>query len=227
MYRPMAQTLCGAGLFVVLPRVGSTPRSALEDLHVAVAWVAGNAANFGGDPRRVHLMGCGAGAHVCAMYGLAPAVRAWYGAARAAGGGGGSAARLLGDGDADDELRLGMRGLRAARGVAGLVLVSGVYDLVAQRRYEAARCIEHMTAAARAFGGSAARELAWSPALVVRALRRRSAALPASLFAPSVLLIHGRLDSTFELAQSQRMFRELCGVGVAGVAMKIYANLRR
>ncbi|KAJ2018442.1 hypothetical protein IWW57_005231 [Coemansia sp. S610] len=223
MYRPMAQTLCGDGLFVVLPRVGSqgSPGDALEDFNVAVQWVVANAANFGADAGRVHVMGCGAGAHLCAMYSLAAPLRTWYAQAdRMARG-----AQLLASADADAALRRAVRRIHRPPRVAGLVLVSGVYDIVAQRRYEADRCIENLTAAARAFAKG--EEEAWSPALAVRALRRRSAVLPPELFPRSVLLIHGRLDSTFELAQSQRMFRELCAVGVPDVQMKIYANLRR
>ncbi|KAJ1654167.1 hypothetical protein GGF38_004993, partial [Coemansia sp. RSA 25] len=220
MYRPMAQTLCGDGLFVVLPRVGAG-LGALADFHVAVQWVAANAANFGADASRVHVMGCGAGAHLCAMYSLAAPLRTWYAQAdRVARG-----AQLLQDAAADAALRRAVRPMRGAPRLAGLVLVSGVFDVVAQRRYEAARCIEHLTAAARAFAPG--EEEAWSPALIVRALRRRSAVLPPELFPRAALLVHGRHDSTFELAQSQRMFRELCAVGVPDVQMKVYANLRR
>ncbi|KAJ2743979.1 hypothetical protein GGI20_003333 [Coemansia sp. BCRC 34301] len=223
MYRPMAQTLCGDGLFVVLPRVGSGggPGGALEDFHVAVQWVVANAANFGADAACVHVMGCGAGAHLCAMYSLSAALRTWYAQAdRMALG-----AQLLTSPAADAALRRAVRSMRHPPRVAGLVLVSGVYDIVAQRRYEADRCIEHLTAAARAFVPG--EEEAWSPALVLRALRRRSAVLPPELFPAAALLIHGRHDSTFELAQSQRMFKELCAVGVNDVQIKIYANLRR
>ncbi|KAJ1723017.1 hypothetical protein LPJ53_002635 [Coemansia erecta] len=230
MYRPMAQTLCAAGRFVVLPRVGGKDAQvddALCDFHAAVQWVFANAVNFGADPRRVHLLGYGAGAHLCMLYSLVVPLKTWYAQAdRMA-----QDAQLMSTRAADRRLRAWLgRIRRVARPVAGLVLVSGVFDLAAQRRYEASRCIENVSATARTFGAldlAAREDDAWSPAAIVRALRRRSAFIPAELFAQSVLLIHGQRDSTFVLAQSQRMFRELCDVDVPRVDMKIYANLRR
>ncbi|KAJ2383014.1 hypothetical protein GGI05_005460, partial [Coemansia sp. RSA 2603] len=233
MYRPMAQTLCATGRFVVLPRVGAAggtpgaapPDDALADFHAAVQWVLGNAANFGGDPRRIHVLGYGAGAHLAMLYTLAVPLRTWYQQADRIS----PSARLLSTPQADQRLRTWLARIRGARPLAGLLLVSGVFDLAAQRKYEVSRSIQYVSATARTFGTPAPgnSDDAWSPAAIVRALRRRSAYIPAELFAQSVLLIHGQRDSTFVLAQSQRMFRELCDVDVPRVDMKIYANLRR
>ncbi|KAJ2609944.1 hypothetical protein H4S08_003830 [Coemansia sp. RSA 1365] len=227
MYRPMAQTLCGDGMFVVLPRVGGVGASledTLSDFHHAVQWVFDNAVNFGGDPRRVHLLGYGAGAHLCTMYSLVVPLKTWYAQADRIS----SSAQLLASSEADQNLRQWLRRVkRVQRPVAGLILVSGVFDIASQRKYETARCIENLSATAKAFGGMRDREEAWSPATIVRALRRRSSYIPAELFASSVLLIHGKRDSTFVLNQSQRLFRELCEIDVSEVNMKIYANLRR
>ncbi|KAJ2257727.1 hypothetical protein GGH98_000666 [Coemansia sp. RSA 454] len=226
MYRPMAQTLCGDGMFVVLPRVGGAGaglEDILGDFHQAVQWVFENADNFGGDARRVHLLGYGAGAHLCTMYSLVVPLKTWYAQAdRIAPG-----AQLLSTARADQALRSWLKRIRRVqRPVAGLILVSGVFDIAGQRKYEAERCIEHLSATCRTFGALDDAE-AWSPSAIVRSLRRRSAFIPAELFASSVLLIHGRRDSTFVLQQSQRLFRELCEIDVPDVNMKIYANLRR
>ncbi|KAJ2829895.1 hypothetical protein IWW50_000595 [Coemansia erecta] len=227
MYRPMAQTLCGDGMFVVLPRVGDAGaglEDILGDFHHAVQWVFENADNFGGDARRVHLLGYGAGAHLCTMYSLVVPLKTWYAQAdRIAPG-----AQLLSTRRADQALRAWLKRIkRVQRPVAGLILVSGVFDIASQRKYEAERCIENLSATCKAFGAQPEVAEAWSPAAIVRCLRRRSAFIPAELFASSVLLIHGRRDSTFVLQQSQRLFRELCEIDVPDVNMKIYANLRR
>ncbi|KAJ1892015.1 hypothetical protein LPJ66_006597 [Kickxella alabastrina] len=227
MYRPMAQTLCGDGMFVVLPRVGGVDAS-LEDIlcdfHLTVQWVFENAVNFGGDPKRVHLMGYGAGAHLCMMYSLIVPLKTWYAQADRMS----PDAQLLSSRASDQCLRRWLRKIRRVpRPVAGLILVSGVFDIASQRRYETERCIENLSATAKAFGGSREREDAWSPAAIVRRLRRCSAFIPSELFAHSVLLIHGKRDSTFVLTQSQRLFRELAEIDVPDVNMKIYANLRR
>ncbi|KAJ2367644.1 hypothetical protein H4S02_002906 [Coemansia sp. RSA 2611] len=227
MYRPMAQTLCGDGMFVVLPRVGGAGASVediMGDFHLAVQWVFDNAAQFGGDPRRVHLLGYGAGAHLCAMYSLVVPLKTWYAQAdRVA-----PNAQLLSTRRADQRLRAWLKRIRRVqRPVAGLILVSGVFDIASQRAYEAERCIENLSATCTAFGVLPDADEAWSPAAIVRCLRRRSAFIPAELFAASALLIHGKRDSTFVLQQSQRLFRELCEIDVPDVNMKIYANLRR
>ncbi|KAJ2880433.1 hypothetical protein FB639_002832 [Coemansia asiatica] len=227
MYRPMAQTLCGDGMFVVLPRVGGVDASLddiLCDFHLTVQWVFENAVNFGGDPKRVHLLGYGAGAHLCTMYSLVVPLKTWYAQADRMS----PDAQLLSSRASDQCLRRWLCKIkRIPRPVAGLILVSGVFDIAGQRRYEAERCIEHLSATAKAFGGRRELEDAWSPAIIVRCLRRRSAYIPSELFAHSALLIHGKRDSTFVLAQSQRLFRELCDIDVPDVNMKIYANLRR
>ncbi|KAJ1960476.1 hypothetical protein GGI12_003777 [Dipsacomyces acuminosporus] len=227
LYRPMAQTLCGDGMFVVLPRVGDVGAS-LEDIlcdfHLTVNWVFENALNFGGDPNRVHLLGYGAGAHLCTMYSLTVPLKTWYAQADRIS----PEAQLLSSKSSDQCLRRWLKRIkRIPRPVAGLILVSGVFDIVGQRKYETERCIENLSATSKTFKAQRELEEAWSPTTIVRHLRKRSAYIPAELFARNVLLIHGKRDSTFVLQQSQRFFRELCSIDVPDVNMKIYANLRR
>ncbi|KAJ1937194.1 hypothetical protein FBU59_004826, partial [Linderina macrospora] len=111
LYRPMAQTLCGDGMFVVLPKVGSTGASLEEimgDFHQCVQWVFENAVNFGGDPNRVHLLGYGAGAHLCTMYSLVVPLKTWYAQAdRMA-----NDAQLLSSRASDQTLRKWLRTIR-------------------------------------------------------------------------------------------------------------------
>ncbi|KAJ1732338.1 hypothetical protein LPJ72_003469 [Coemansia sp. Benny D160-2] len=227
LYRPMAQTLCGDGMFVVLPRIGGVGASLediLYDFHLTVQWVFENAVNFGGDPKRVHLLGYGAGAHLCTMYSLVVPLKTWYTQADRIS----PDAQLLASRSSDQCLRQWLKKIkRMPRPVAGLILVSGVFDIVGQRKYETERCIEHLSATSKTFASNKELEEAWSPSIILRCLRRRSAYIPAELFAQNVLLIHGKRDSTFVLGQSQRLFRELCEIDIPDVNMKIYANLRR
>ena len=44
------------------------------DAAAALVWVAENAARFGGDPSRIHVMGHSAGAHIAAMLAVEPAI---------------------------------------------------------------------------------------------------------------------------------------------------------
>jgi acetyl esterase/lipase len=73
-YRFMARTLAPEGYAVVLAGYRLYPQARypamLEDGASALRWVAGHAAQFGGDPQRVVLMGHSAGAYNAVMLGL-------------------------------------------------------------------------------------------------------------------------------------------------------------
>jgi acetyl esterase/lipase len=73
-YRFVGAALAGLGYVVVLPDYRLYPQARfplfLEDAAAAVAWVERHAADFGGDPHRIVLMGHSAGAHMAAMLAL-------------------------------------------------------------------------------------------------------------------------------------------------------------
>lgn len=50
-----------------------------EDVAAAVAWLAGNAAGHGGDPKRIFIAGHSAGAHLAALVGVDPQYLGQYG----------------------------------------------------------------------------------------------------------------------------------------------------
>ncbi len=70
-YRFVAEALVSSGFIVVLPDYRVYPEAVfpgfVEDGALAVRWVKRNIARYGGDPRRVYLMGHSAGAHIVAL----------------------------------------------------------------------------------------------------------------------------------------------------------------
>lgn len=76
MYRFVAASLASRGYVTVVPdyRVYPEVRFAgfMQDAALAVAWTKQNIERFGGDPKRVFLMGHSAGAHIAAMLTLDP-----------------------------------------------------------------------------------------------------------------------------------------------------------
>jgi len=70
-YRFVGAALAGLGYLAVLPDYRVYPQVKfpvfLDDAAAAVAWVQAHAADYGGDPHRIVLMGHSAGAHMAAM----------------------------------------------------------------------------------------------------------------------------------------------------------------
>ena len=86
-YHFIGRTFARAGYVVVLPGYRLVPEGIyprmLEDGAQALAWTRDHAAEFGGDPDRVIVMGHSAGAYIAAMLGLE---RQWLGRAGVADG---------------------------------------------------------------------------------------------------------------------------------------------
>ncbi|MDY6942480.1 MAG: alpha/beta hydrolase [Pseudomonadota bacterium] len=74
LYDPLARSLAAAGIVVVVPDYRLYPEvrfpAFVQDGAAAVAWVMSHIHRFGGDPRRVYLMGHSAGAHIGSMLAL-------------------------------------------------------------------------------------------------------------------------------------------------------------
>ncbi len=73
-FRFVAAALAKRGAVAIVPDYTLYPQgtfpSFLEDGAAAVAWAKANAAKYGGDPRRIVIMGHSAGAHIAAMLAL-------------------------------------------------------------------------------------------------------------------------------------------------------------
>jgi len=73
-YRFVAAPLAARGFLTVVPDYRVFPQVRfpvfIQDAAAAVAWVRNNIARYGGDPRRIFLMGHSAGAHIVAMLAL-------------------------------------------------------------------------------------------------------------------------------------------------------------
>jgi acetyl esterase/lipase len=87
-YRFVGAALADAGYVAVIPDYRLFPEARfpafVDDGAAALAWVARNAASFGGDPGRIYLAGHSAGAHLAAMLAYDPARLDRVGVPRAA-----------------------------------------------------------------------------------------------------------------------------------------------
>lgn len=76
MYRFVGAALASQGFVTVIPDYRLYPQvrfpAFLEDAAAAVRWVHDHAADYGGDPERIVLVGHSAGAHIAAMLALNP-----------------------------------------------------------------------------------------------------------------------------------------------------------
>ena len=72
-YRFAGQSLAQAGYVVIVPDYRKAPQFAfpafMEDAADAEAWAKRHAAEYGGDPSRIYVMGHSAGAHIAALLG--------------------------------------------------------------------------------------------------------------------------------------------------------------
>ena len=75
-YRFVGEALSRHGLLVLIPDYRKAPADVfpafMEDAAAAAAWAKRHAAEYGGDPSRVHLMGHSAGAHMAALLAADP-----------------------------------------------------------------------------------------------------------------------------------------------------------
>ena len=75
-YRFVGESLSRNGVTVVVPDYRKAPANPfpafMEDAATAAAWTKRHAAEFGGDPARVHLMGHSAGAHMAVLLAADP-----------------------------------------------------------------------------------------------------------------------------------------------------------
>ena len=82
-YRFVGEALAAHGVLVLIPDYRKAPKDVfpafMEDAATAADWTRRHAAEFGGDPARIHLMGHSAGAHMAALLAADPRYLARYG----------------------------------------------------------------------------------------------------------------------------------------------------
>ncbi|CAO3567617.1 unnamed protein product [Mortierella alpina] len=218
-------TLVGArlremGYLVVIPDYTIFPlgksREMEQDVRMAIHWTRRHCLNYGGDPDNIFLMGHSAGAHICSLTMVKESVHqtlrsqrndshytlefaAWPGLA------------TLAKETFEDATVYG----EALPRLRGLILLSGVYDIVAHLEHERVRGVEEISAMSRVMGGNLQAFSMNSPTRILEDLVRASASVKAeqrnallqrlkSFLPAKMLVIHGENDRTVPAASSIR-----------------------
>ncbi|KAJ3412140.1 hypothetical protein HDV05_001178 [Chytridiales sp. JEL 0842] len=198
IYGPLAHTLSsGGGYIVVVPSYTLYPRASkpevmLNDIERCLEWVQRQgpkwwgkgkiAAEGGGGSRgNVHLVGHSSGGHLCA---LGP-IKAALGA-------------LENGGD--------LGPWKCVKGVVGL---SAVYDINLHKQFEAGRGLEEVSAMSRLMGQTRESFALYSPSKLLESLSAENRQRIRAYLPPQWLLIHGDVDATVPLIQSQDLYRVL------------------
>lgn len=106
--------------------------------------------------------------------------------------------------------------------LAGLILISGVSDVIKGYKFETERGVETLSSLRRAVGPGHTACLLHSPAHLLYAAKN---ILDVGLFPPKVLLIHGGADSVIPVSQSTLLKTLLTGVGLEHVKLRAYRDL--
>ncbi|KAN0061120.1 hypothetical protein ACQY0O_006855 [Thecaphora frezii] len=106
--------------------------------------------------------------------------------------------------------------------LAGILLFSGISDVIKGFRSESEAGLEHLSSLRRATGPSHIQCLLNSPAHLLYAAKN---ILDTRLLPPKVLLVHGGKDSVVPIEQSTLLKTLLVGVGVKEVKLRAYRHL--
>ena len=106
--------------------------------------------------------------------------------------------------------------------LAGVILLSGVSDVIKGFRSESERGLEHLSFLRRATGPSHIQCLLHSPAHLLYAAKN---ILDTRLLPPKFLLIHGGNDTVVPVEQSTLLKTLLVGIGVHSVRLRAYRHL--
>ncbi|CAO1635656.1 unnamed protein product [Parajaminaea phylloscopi] len=106
--------------------------------------------------------------------------------------------------------------------VAGLILFSGVSDVIKGFRNETERGVEDLSVLRRSCGPSHTGCLLHSPAHLLYAAKNL---IDPSLLPPKVLLVHGGQDAVVPIEQSTLLKTLLVGIGVTHVRLRAYRKL--
>ncbi|KAJ3110728.1 hypothetical protein HDU96_006338 [Phlyctochytrium bullatum] len=219
MYIPLAQTLQEAGYVVVCPNYTLFPDGRVGDMvfdvATAVHWVHNNIRSYGGDASQIHLMGHSAGAHLCALTVIHDMVS--YLETRFPDDPR-KVPRLSHLPDLDDCLPQ----------IQGLILLAGVFDVNTHYVFETRRGLEEISAMSRVMGSSKRGFDLSSPSVILKKLDHEllRTGEVARLLPKHWLVVHGDVDKTVPLTESQEFCRVLRhDVGVRGVRLKVYPRV--
>ncbi|SPC62734.1 uncharacterized protein UHOD_05763 [Ustilago sp. UG-2017b] len=106
--------------------------------------------------------------------------------------------------------------------IAGVILLSGISDVIKGFRSESERGLEHLSYLRRATGPSHFNCLIHSPAHLLYAAKN---IIDTRLLPPKFLLVHGGKDSCSQIEQSTLLKTLLVGIGLPDVRLRAYRNL--
>jgi acetyl esterase/lipase len=196
LYRLLAVQLdLQLGCVVLIPGYRVYPRGRVgqqvDDVTAALAWAREHAAEHGGDPNRVALMGHSSGAHIASMA-MLQAVR-----------------RIQPEDAASSSSSSSSPSASASVLPASFVGVAGVYDIAQHYEFEAARGVHEVSPMKAACGGEDADPKHFAQVSATLTAAHLTSAQRALL--PPTLLLHGLSDHTVPYAQSVRMAYALAG----------------
>ncbi|KAF9291801.1 hypothetical protein BGZ68_002180 [Mortierella alpina] len=219
-------TLVGArlremGYLVIIPDYTVFPfgksREMEQDVRMAIHWTRRNCLNYGGDPDNIFLMGHSAGAHICSLTIMKECVhqalsKHQYNSRHALNVAAWPGLAVLAEETKKDASVYG----NALPRLQGLILLSGVYDIVAHLDHERIRGVEEISAMSRVMGGNLQSFSMNSPTRILEDLIRASASATAeqrnglfqsiaALLPGRMLVIHGDNDRTVPAASSIRL----------------------
>lgn len=106
--------------------------------------------------------------------------------------------------------------------IAGVILLSGISDVIKGFRSESERGLEHLSYLRRATGPSHFNCLIHSPAHLLYAAKN---IIDTRLLPPKFLLVHGGKDQVCAVEQSTLLKTLLVGIGVPEIKLRAYRNL--
>ncbi|KAF9304568.1 hypothetical protein BGZ74_001230 [Mortierella antarctica] len=228
MYTLVGARLREMGYVVFIPEYSVFPKGTIQDMEQevrsAIQWAFEHCVEFGGDPQRMYLAGHSAGAHLCALAVWNDCIKRTP-ASLFGGPSNISKSPILSSllqnvpqGQLDNANDVLPR-------LRGMMLYSGVYDIVEHYKHESMRGVEELSAMGRLMGGTEESFRLWSPRFILQELvdvsafvdkdttgsqNRQSNLLQhlKSLLPVETLVIHGDNDRTVPVKSSTDLFVE-------------------
>ncbi|KAF9326249.1 hypothetical protein BG006_010303 [Podila minutissima] len=228
MYTLVGARLREMGYVVFIPEYSVFPKGTIQDMEQevrsATQWAFEHCVEYGGDPQRMYLAGHSAGAHLCALAVWNDCIK------RTPASLFGGPANISKSPILSSLLQNVPQGqLDNANDVLprlrGMMLYSGVYDIVEHYKHESMRGVEELSAMSRLMGGTEESFRLWSPRFILQELVDVSASVDKdttgsqnrqsnllqhlkSLLPVETLVIHGDNDRTVPVKSSTDLFVE-------------------